>query len=272
MVHDAEAFTQRGGEHSRSRRRADQREALERQFYRLGVRAAIDDEIDLVILHRRIQELFDHSAQTMYLVDEQDVAFFQRGQDTNQIFRLLERRAAGRPQRASQILGDKRCERRLAQAWRPIKQDVLEWFASTPGSIDGDLQIFDDGILPDVLVERPRPQARTIDLIFERIFCTDDPVIGVILTLRYLRAGLRRRTASLSRGNVLRPIQFLTRVVRHALAPFGDRFRRAVLRRRESAEMRPGSNESFLPLRRAYIPTAAIPRAPRRQNPASGPR
>ena len=54
------------------------REALERQFERLGIRAAIDDEVDLEILHRRIEKLFDDAAQAMNFVDEEDVAGFQR--------------------------------------------------------------------------------------------------------------------------------------------------------------------------------------------------
>ena len=93
VVHDAEPVAQRRRQHAGARRRADEREALERQLQRLRVRAAVDDEVDLEVLHRRIEILFDHRAEAVDLVDEQHVAGFERGQDADQVLRLLERRA-----------------------------------------------------------------------------------------------------------------------------------------------------------------------------------
>ncbi len=63
MVHDAEALAQRRGQHAGTRRRADEREALQRQLKRLRIRAAVDDEVDLKILHRGIEKLFDDAAR-----------------------------------------------------------------------------------------------------------------------------------------------------------------------------------------------------------------
>ena len=51
---------------------------FKRQLERLRVRAAIDDEVDLEILHRRIEKLFDDAPEPMNLVDEKDVAVFER--------------------------------------------------------------------------------------------------------------------------------------------------------------------------------------------------
>ena len=59
MVDDAEAIAQRRREHAGTRRRAHEREPLERQLQRFGVGAAVDDEVDLEIFHRRIEVLFD---------------------------------------------------------------------------------------------------------------------------------------------------------------------------------------------------------------------
>ena len=73
------------------------REAFERQLQRLRVRAAIDDEVDLEVFHRRIEKLFDDRAEPMDLVDEQHVAGFERGQDADEVLRFLERRARRRP-------------------------------------------------------------------------------------------------------------------------------------------------------------------------------
>ena len=54
VMDDAEALAQRRRQHAGARRRPDQRETLQRQLQRLGVRAAVDHEVDLKIFHRRI--------------------------------------------------------------------------------------------------------------------------------------------------------------------------------------------------------------------------
>ncbi len=95
MMHDAEALAQRRRKHAGARGRTHEGEALERQFNSLRVCAAIDDEVDLVILHRRIEKLFDDTPQAMNLVDEEDVALFQGRQNTDEIFGFLQRRTAG---------------------------------------------------------------------------------------------------------------------------------------------------------------------------------
>ncbi len=92
VVHQAEAVAQRRGEHPRARRRADEREAFERQLQRFRIRAAVDDEVDLEIFHRRIEILFDHRAEPVNLVDEQHVAGFEGGEDADQVLRFFERR------------------------------------------------------------------------------------------------------------------------------------------------------------------------------------
>ena len=74
MVNDPEALAQRRREHPGARRRADQGEALQRQFERLRIGAAIDDEVDLKIFHRRIEKLFDDAPEPVNLVDEEHVA------------------------------------------------------------------------------------------------------------------------------------------------------------------------------------------------------
>jgi hypothetical protein len=50
-------------------------------------------------------------------------------------------------------------ERGLAQARRAVEQHVIERLAALPRRGDRDVQVLAQSILPDVLVERPRPQS-----------------------------------------------------------------------------------------------------------------
>ena len=156
MVHDAETLAQRRRQHPGARRRADQRKALQRKLQRLGVGAAIDDEVDLKVLHRGIEELFHDAAEPVNLIDEEHVAFFERREDADEILRLFERRPAGRPKVRAQLARDEPRERRLAEARRTVEQHVLERLAALLGRVDRDAQILDDALLSDVLVEGAR--------------------------------------------------------------------------------------------------------------------
>ena len=92
-VHDAEPAAQRRRQQPRSRRGADQREGLERHLHRSRAGPLPDHEVELVVLERRIEDLFDRRRQAVNLVDEQDVARLQVGQDRGQIAGLFEHRA-----------------------------------------------------------------------------------------------------------------------------------------------------------------------------------
>ena len=61
-VDDAEARAQRRGQQPGARRRADQREPLQRHLDRPRARPLPDDDVELVVLHRRIEDLLDRRA------------------------------------------------------------------------------------------------------------------------------------------------------------------------------------------------------------------
>ena len=105
----------------------------------------------------------------MNLVDEEDVALFERRQDADEILGLLQRRSAGRAKVRAELARDESGQRRLAEARRTVEQHVLERFAAPLGGVDRDAQIFDDPFLPDVFVERARPKARAVELVFDRV-------------------------------------------------------------------------------------------------------
>ena len=105
-LHDAEAVAQRRGQQAGARGRADQGERRQVELDRARGRALADHDVDLEILHRRIQHFLDHRRQAMDLVDEQHVVRLQVGQQRGEIAGALEHRAGGGAQVDAQLVGD----------------------------------------------------------------------------------------------------------------------------------------------------------------------
>jgi hypothetical protein len=51
-------------------------------------------------------------------------------------------------------------ERRLAEAGRPVEEDVVERFVALGGGLDGDAEVVLEFLLADELIEAPRPKSR----------------------------------------------------------------------------------------------------------------
>ena len=150
------------GEQPGARRRADQRELLQRHLHRPRARSLADDDVELVVLHRRIEDLFDRRRQAMNLVDEEDLVLLQVGQHPGQVARLLDDRSGGRAHRHAHLVADDVGERGLAEAGRAIEQHVIERLAAAARRGNRHLQVVADAILADVFVERARPQSRLV--------------------------------------------------------------------------------------------------------------
>ena len=157
-VHDAEARAQRRGEQTRARRRADEREARQLELQRARRRTLSDHDVDVKVLHRRVEHLLDDRRQAMDLVDEQHVAGFEVRDDGREIARLLERRAGGRAQARVHFVGDDVRERGLAEAGRAEEQHVIERLAPFARRGQRDLEILFDLVLADVLAQEPRAE------------------------------------------------------------------------------------------------------------------
>ena len=90
---NAEAVAQRIGEQARARGGADQRELREIDLDRARRRPLADDEVELEILHRRIEDFLDRRIEPVDLVDEQHVALFEIGEQRREIAGLGDHRA-----------------------------------------------------------------------------------------------------------------------------------------------------------------------------------
>src|ERR1700690_4021718 len=90
---DAEAVAQRIGEQPGTCRGADQGEFGKVDLHRACRRAFTDDEVELKILHRRIKDFLDRRVEAMDLVDEENVAIFEIGEQRREIAGLADPRA-----------------------------------------------------------------------------------------------------------------------------------------------------------------------------------
>ena len=126
---DAEALAQRPGDQPGAGRRADQGEGRQVDADRARAGPLADDQVELKILHRRIEDLLDRRRQPVDLVDEQHVARLQVGQQRGEIAGALDDRPRGGAEADPQLAGDDLRQRRLAEPGRPEEQHVVERLA-----------------------------------------------------------------------------------------------------------------------------------------------
>ena len=85
---NAEALAQRRGDQPGAGGRADQRERRQVDADRARRRPLADHQVELAVLHRRIEDLLDRRRQPVDLVDEQHVARLEVGEDRREVARL----------------------------------------------------------------------------------------------------------------------------------------------------------------------------------------
>ena len=156
---DAEAVAQRRGQRARARRRADQRELGQLNADAVGHRALASDDVQRVVLHRRIEHLFHGVGQAVNLVDEQHVALREIRHQRDQIARALDGRAAGDADVRPHLGGDDVGQRRLAQAGRTVEQDMIQRLASLARRLNVDIQAVLHRLLAHVFAQRFGAQA-----------------------------------------------------------------------------------------------------------------
>ncbi len=103
----------------------------------------------------------------MDLVDEEDVAQLEAGEDRGHVALPLERRPGDVADPDAELLADDLRERRLAEPGRPDEQDVVERLAPRLGGCESDRELFLDGFLADELVQPARPK-RALELLLLR--------------------------------------------------------------------------------------------------------
>ena len=101
-------------------------------LHRARRRTLADNEVELEVLHRRIEDFLDRRIQSVDLVDEQHVTIFEIGEQRREISGLGDDRAGGGAEIDAELARHDLRERRLAEARRPDEQHMVERLAARP--------------------------------------------------------------------------------------------------------------------------------------------
>ena len=155
---NAEAVAQRIGEQPRARGRADERELRQVDLDRARRRPLADDQVELKVLHRRIEDFLDRRIEPVDLVDEQHVALFEIGEQRREVAGLGDHRSRGGAEVHAELARHDLRQRGLAEPGRADEQHVVERFPPRARGLDEHRQIRARLLLADELGEPLRPQ------------------------------------------------------------------------------------------------------------------
>src|SRR6185369_943503 len=91
---------------ARARGRADERERRKVERHRPRRGPLADDDVEAEVLERRIEDLFDRRVQAVDLVDEEDVARLERGEDRGEVAFALDRGPRNGADADAELLAD----------------------------------------------------------------------------------------------------------------------------------------------------------------------
>jgi hypothetical protein len=112
------------------------------------------------VLHRRVEALLDRGREAVDLVDEQHVAGLERGEVAGEHALVLDRGARRDVDADPELVREDLRHRGLAEPRRTVEQRVVERLAALLGGRHEHLELALERVLPDVLGEPLRPQAR----------------------------------------------------------------------------------------------------------------
>src|SRR5690606_21902008 len=95
-----------------------------------GVGALVDDEVDAEVLHGGIEELLDDGAEAVDLVDEEDIAAIEIGEDAHQVTGTFQGGTGGGDNLGAHLGGDNMGEGGLTEAGRTVEDGVFEGLAA----------------------------------------------------------------------------------------------------------------------------------------------
>ena len=150
---DAKTREQRRGQLAGARGGAHQGEAFDGHRDGAGACAHAGHDLDLEVLHRRVEALLDNGLQPVDLVDEQDIAATERREDARQIALALQRRPGGHARLGAHLVRQQVRQGGLSQARRARQKHVVQGSAALLGCGHIDLQILDHLALPYELRE-----------------------------------------------------------------------------------------------------------------------
>ena len=134
------------------------RERRQIDLHRARGRSLADDQIELEVLHRGIEDFLDRRIEPVDLVDEQHVARLEIGQKRGEIAGLRDHRPRGGAEIDAELARNDLRQRRLAEARRADEQHVIERFLACARGLDEHREIRARLLLADEVGELLRAQ------------------------------------------------------------------------------------------------------------------
>ena len=117
-----------------------------------------DHDVNLVVLHGRVEDFLDYRRESVDLVDEEHIVGAQVGEHRGEVLGLLQDGAAGLSDVDTHLLGDDVREGSLAQARRAEQKHMVQSLASASGCLHENFQLATSPRLADVFIQGPRAQ------------------------------------------------------------------------------------------------------------------
>ena len=136
----AEAVPQGRAEQGKARGGADQGKLGQVQAQALGARPLADDDVQGEVFQRRVEYFLHGAVQAVDFIDEEDILAAEVGQDGRQVAGALDGRAGGGLDVDAHLGGDDVGQGGLAQAGRPVEQDVVDRLAPAFGGGNGNFR------------------------------------------------------------------------------------------------------------------------------------
>ena len=119
-----------------------------------------DNYVYLKILHGRVENLFDKSRKSVYLVDEEDVVLLKVCEQCDEVACLFDRGSRGYADVDIHFVGDYTRKGRFSESGRTVEQDMVEHVPSHTCRFYINFQIFLCLCLSDIFVQPLRTQCQ----------------------------------------------------------------------------------------------------------------
>ncbi len=156
---EAEAVAQRPGDGPGAGGGADEGEPGQVEADRSGGRALAEHDVDLEVLHGRVEDLLDDPGEPVDLVDEEDVALAELREHGGEVAGPLDGGTGGDVDGDAHLAGDDAGQARLAETGRAGEQHVVDGLGPAAGGLEDDLEVVLQLRLPHELGQGAGPQA-----------------------------------------------------------------------------------------------------------------
>src|SRR5881275_676597 len=230
----SETRTEWSAYHSGSRGCADQRELWQIEPQTARLRSLVNDDVEPVIFHRRVEVFFDRRLQPVNLVDEEHIALFQAGEKPCEFTGFFNHRSTGVFDIHAHCVGNDVGERRLAEPRRTAQENMLGHVTALFSRFDHQLQPFAHLYLAGELAECRRSQRNFKSSIWLRRFHVQALIVNRYIVKSRARDYSRSGVQSDSRERHLRVMPNSSSTPARCHAVFG--YNRPDQTRSESSE------------------------------------